>query len=100
MLDVHIYGAPSRRGAPGETDSVAATVVRDRDALDVRGLFEHCARNLERSHVPDFVQVLEELPKTPSEKVQTRFLVEAFESGQGVHAQEQVAVAPGQSRDG
>ncbi len=93
VSDVHIYGVPSRRGAPGETDIVAACVVRDRAGFDVRGLFAHCTRNLERSHVPDYVQVMNALPKTPSEKVQTRFLIEAFQSGQDVHGQDAAAVA-------
>ena len=35
---------------------------------------ERCARELERSHQPDYVQVVNELPKTASEKVQTRYL--------------------------
>ncbi len=61
--------------------------------FDVRGLFAHCTRNLERSHVPDYVQVMNALPKTPSEKVQTRFLIEAFQSGQDVHGLDAAAVA-------
>jgi acyl-CoA synthetase (AMP-forming)/AMP-acid ligase II len=93
VLDVHVYGVPSSRGAPGETDIVAAVVVRDRERFDARALFEHCARNLERSHVPDYIQVVEELPKTPSEKVQTRFLAQALESRQDVYAREQMAVS-------
>jgi acyl-CoA synthetase (AMP-forming)/AMP-acid ligase II len=93
VLDVHVYGVPSSRGAPGETDIVAALVVRDREQFDARALFDHCARTLERSHVPDYIQVVEELPKTPSEKVQTRFLAQALESGQGVYAREQMAVS-------
>ena len=74
VLDVHVYGLPSRMGAPGESDLVVAVVVRQPEAFDAASLFEHCARVLERSHVPDYVQVVEELPKTASEKVQTRFL--------------------------
>ena len=100
VLDVHIYGLPSARGGPGETDIVAATVVRDRDAFDVGALFEHCKRNLERSHVPDFIQVVDELPKTPTEKVQTRFLIEAFESERDVFALEEAAVAGRPRGDG
>jgi crotonobetaine/carnitine-CoA ligase len=78
VLDVHIYGAPSRAGAPGETDTVAAIVVRDREVFDADALFARCAARLERSHVPDFVQVVDDLPRTASEKVQARFLLDGL----------------------
>jgi crotonobetaine/carnitine-CoA ligase len=97
VLDVHVYGVPSRGGAPGETDIAAAVVLADRERVDIRALFEHCERSLERSHMPDYIQVVDELPKTPSEKVQTRLLVEALESGQGVYTREQMAASPGGS---
>jgi acyl-coenzyme A synthetase/AMP-(fatty) acid ligase len=79
VLDVHIYGVPARSGAPGETDIVAAIVVRDKEHVNVRSLWERCQRQLERSHVPDFIQVVDELPKTASEKVQARFLAEKLD---------------------
>jgi carnitine-CoA ligase len=78
VADVHIYGVPSRAGAPGETDIVAAVVLTDPGTFAVETLIGHCWDRLERSHVPDLVQVVDELPKTASEKVQTRFLVEAL----------------------
>jgi acyl-CoA synthetase (AMP-forming)/AMP-acid ligase II len=78
VADVHIYGVPSRAGAPGETDIVAAVVLTDAGDFAVEALIGHCWDRLERSHVPDLVQVVDELPKTASEKVQTRFLVEAL----------------------
>lgn len=87
VLDLHVYGVPAMSGAPGESDIVVAVVVRDRDAFDVRALFERCRRELERSHVPDYVQVVDELPKTATEKVQTRFLAEVFDqAAPGVYA--------------
>ncbi len=77
--DVHVYGVPARSGAPGESDVVAAVVATDPDWLDVAALFARCAERLERPYVPDFVQVLDELPKTATEKVQTRLLVQSFD---------------------
>src|SRR5581483_5119569 len=76
VLDVHVYGVPARSGAPGESDVVAAVVVRDPAQLDVAALFARCAARLERTHVPDYLQIVDELPKTATEKVQTRVLVE------------------------
>jgi crotonobetaine/carnitine-CoA ligase len=89
VRDVHVYGVPAAGGAPGEKDIVAAMVVRDPAAFDARALFAHCAAHLERSHVPDFLQVVGELPKTATEKVQTRFLIEALATGRGVYTREE-----------
>ncbi len=93
VLDVHIYGVPSRAGAPGETDIVAAVVVRDPDTFDAEPLFQRCAARLERSHVPDFLQVVDDLPRTASEKVQARFLLEQLsESAENVFTRAAAAV--------
>jgi acyl-CoA synthetase (AMP-forming)/AMP-acid ligase II len=87
VLDVHIYGVPARSGAPGESDVVAALVPRDLTSLDAAALFARCARRLERAQLPDYLQVVEALPKTATEKVQTNLLAEAFDpSRPGVHA--------------
>jgi len=80
VLDAHVYGVPSQTGAPGESDIVVAVVVSRPEAFDPTSLFEHCARVLERSHIPDYIQVVDELPKTASEKVQTRFLAAALDA--------------------
>jgi acyl-coenzyme A synthetase/AMP-(fatty) acid ligase len=93
VLDAHVYGVPSRAAAPGESDLVVAVVVRQPDAFDARSLFERCQRVLERSHVPDYIQVVDELPKTASEKVQTRFLAAALDtSAPSVHIRPGAAV--------
>jgi acyl-CoA synthetase (AMP-forming)/AMP-acid ligase II len=88
VRDVHVYGVPAAGGAPGEKDIVVAMVVRDPETFDARAVFEHCAAQLERSHVPDFLQVVEELPKTATEKVQTRFLIEALQTRRSVYKRE------------
>jgi len=89
VLDVHVYGVPARSGAPGESEVVAAVVVRDPEHLDVAGLFGRCARRLDRTHLPDYLQVVDELPKTATQKVQTRVLVERFDrSAEGVYPRE------------
>jgi acyl-CoA synthetase (AMP-forming)/AMP-acid ligase II len=91
VLDVFVYGLPARSGAPGESDLVAAIVVRDRARLDVAALLERCAQRLERAQLPDYVQVLEELPKTATEKVQTSVLARLFDpAAPEVHERAQV----------
>ncbi len=93
VLDLHVYGIPSRAGAPGESDIVAAVVVRDKERFNVRALFERCLRELERSHVPDYIQLVDELPKTASEKVQTRFLAETLDpASRSVFSRHEMAV--------
>ncbi len=93
IADVHIYGIPSRMGASGETDIVAAIVVRDPKTFDAGALFDRCAVRLERSHVPDYLQVVDDLPRTASEKVLSRVLAAAFDtSAPGVHAHRLAAV--------
>ena len=79
VLDVHVYGVPARSGAPGESEVVAAVVAADPARVDATALFARCAARLERPYVPDFIQVLDELPKTATEKVQTRLLVQSFD---------------------
>jgi crotonobetaine/carnitine-CoA ligase len=74
--DVHVYGVPSRGGTPGEKDIVAAVVPRDAASFDPKALLEHCVARLDRNAVPSYIQVVREMPKTASEKVQERFLVD------------------------
>jgi crotonobetaine/carnitine-CoA ligase len=79
VVDVHVYGVPARSGAPGESDIVAAVVLRQFNDSAPRQLFDLCRQRLEHSHVPDYIQVVAELPKTASEKVQTGLLAKALD---------------------
>ena len=82
-----VYGVPALSGAPGEKDVVAAIVPRDRDRFDAAALFAHCRQGLEPNFVPGYLQVVDEIPKTASEKPQERFLTERFSrDGEGVFA--------------
>ncbi len=83
VADVYVYGLAVSEGlAPGEKDIVGAVVPARENPFDVHALFEACRDKLDRNSVPDFIQVLGEIPKTASEKPQERFLVEAFETRQ------------------
>jgi len=77
--DVYVYGVASERLAPGEKEVVAAVVPKAGVAFDAQRLFAHCREQLEAGMVPGFIQVLELIPKTASEKPQDRYLLEAFE---------------------
>jgi crotonobetaine/carnitine-CoA ligase len=78
VTDVYVYGVPSASGAPGEKEVVAAIVV-DRTRFDAAAVFTACQATLEANFVPSFLQVLDEIPKTASEKPQDRFLIEALQ---------------------
>jgi crotonobetaine/carnitine-CoA ligase len=83
VSDVYVYGVPAASGAPGEKDVVAAVVPADPARFDARRVFRVLGERLERSHVPTYLQVLAEIPKTASEKPQERFLVADLEARRG-----------------
>lgn len=78
VSDVFVYGVEAASGAPGEKDVVAAVVAFDRATFDPSSVFEECRRTLESNFVPSYLQVVDEIPKTSSEKPQERFLLETF----------------------
>lgn len=78
VSDVCVYGVPAATGAPGESDIVAAVVPFVGKTIDLESLIEACKAKLERNAVPTYIQIVEEIPKTASEKNLTRLLKEAF----------------------
>ncbi|NQU08207.1 MAG: AMP-binding protein [Candidatus Abyssubacteria bacterium] len=91
VTEVAVYGIPAASGAPGEKDVVAAIVPVDRSTLNLVSIYDKCRKELESNFVPSYLQVLDELPKTISEKPQERFLIELFEKDKGsVYTEERV----------
>ncbi len=78
VSDVFVYGVPAASGAPGEKDAVAAIVLQAGKTFDPADVFAVCRKNLEANFVPSYLQVVDEIPKTASEKPQERFLLERF----------------------
>ncbi len=78
VSDVFVYGVPAASGAPGEKDVVAAIVSAEGTTCDAETVFARCREGLEPNFVPSFLQMVDEIPKTASEKPQERFLLEAF----------------------
>jgi crotonobetaine/carnitine-CoA ligase len=79
VTDVFVYGVTAASGAPGEKDVVAAIVPAKGGEIDVDSVFAACREGLEPNFVPTYLQVVDEIPKTASEKPQERFLLERFE---------------------
>jgi crotonobetaine/carnitine-CoA ligase len=89
VADVFVYGVPAASGAPGEKDVVAAIVFAAGEKPDAESVFAACREKLEPNFVPSYLQVLDELPKTASEKPQERILLQRFDpDGANVHRQQ------------
>jgi crotonobetaine/carnitine-CoA ligase len=78
VSDVFVYGVPAASGAPGEKDVVAAIVFAAGARRDPAEIFRSCRARLEPNFVPSYLQVVDEIPKTASEKPQERILLEQF----------------------
>ncbi|MFT3800231.1 MAG: AMP-binding protein [Burkholderiaceae bacterium] len=74
ISDVFVYGVPGRSGTPGEKDVVAAIVTRDPGVRDAASIFALCEARLERNSIPTYLQFVDEIPKTASEKPLERVL--------------------------
>ena len=76
VTDACCYGVPAASGSPGESDVVLAVVPRAGTSFDPAALIAHLEARLEPNFVPSLLQVVDEIPKTISEKPQVRFLQE------------------------
>jgi crotonobetaine/carnitine-CoA ligase len=100
VSDVFVYGVPAASGAPGEKDVVAAIVPAPGAALAPEAIFAWCRERLESNAVPSYLQVVDEIPKTASEKPQERFLLERFAPGApGVFSESRLLPSHALSRD-
>ena len=67
VLDAAAYGVPSELT---EDDVMVAVVTRPGHTVDPAGLTEFCAERMAKHMVPRYVDVVEALPRTPTEKVE------------------------------
>ena len=79
VADVFVYGVPAASGAPGEKDVVAVIVPAAGGRFDPAAIFAACREKLEPNAVPTYVQVVDEIPKTASEKPVERLLLQQFD---------------------
>lgn len=78
VSEATVYGIPAASGAPGESDLVAAVTAFEGAAIDPAALFGHCRQALEPNMIPSYLQVVDEIPKSVSEKALNRVLKERF----------------------
>lgn len=76
--DVCVYGIPAASGSPGESDLVAAIVAMEGQSIDPKSIFAHCRKKLDGNAVPSYLQVVDVIPKTASEKNLDRLLKDEF----------------------
>ena len=73
VLEAAAYGVPSDLT---EEELMVAVVLRDGSTLSSAELVDWCAPRMARHMLPRYVDILPELPKTPTEKVEKYRLVE------------------------
>lgn len=78
VAEVCVYGIPSEQGAPGESDLVAAVAPFDGALLDPAAIYEKCKKDMEPNFIPSYLQFVDEVPKTISEKFMSRVLKDEF----------------------
>lgn len=81
VSEVCVYGIPAASGAPGESDLVAALSPFPGSDPDLEAVRSACRAELERNALPSFFQIVDEIPKTASEKHLERILREGFSPG-------------------
>lgn len=80
VTDICVFGIPSASGAPGESDLVAAFVPAGSTPPDIKRVFDLCLDKLERNSVPSYLWVVEQIPKTASQKNLSRVLKDQFDA--------------------
>jgi len=74
-----VFGIPAESGAPGESDIVVALKSFKGKNIDMDSLFDFYEKNLEANFIPLYTWIVDEIPKTPSEKLLRRVLKENFD---------------------
>jgi len=78
ISEVCVYGIPAETGAPGESDLVVAVSLFPGKKLDLESIKTICKKQLEPNSIPSYLQLVEEMPKSASEKILDRELKEKF----------------------
>jgi acyl-CoA synthetase (AMP-forming)/AMP-acid ligase II len=76
IAEVSVYGVPSKAGAPGESDVVVAMAAAEDKSIDVKEILDWC-------HIPSYLQIVDEIPKTLSQRPLTRVLKVDFREKKG-----------------
>ncbi|MGZ8139276.1 AMP-binding protein [Bordetella bronchiseptica] len=80
IADVFVYGVPSSNGVAGETDTVAAIVLAGGAQFSPDALWNYCRERLEKNHIPSYLQRVDSIPKTSSEKPLLHVIAHSFDA--------------------
>lgn len=80
VRDVFVYGVATKANVAGEKTLVAAVVATDPSLFDEAALLDYCREHLEKNDIPEIVQLLDNIPKTVSEKPIENACVELLRS--------------------
>jgi len=81
VADVFVYGVATPRNVSGEKTLVAAVVPEDPRTFKAEALLAWCRTQLEKNDVPEVIQVLDQIPKTISEKPIEKVCIELLGLG-------------------
>lgn len=78
VSEVCVYGIPAASAAPGESDLVAAVTPLEGRSITPESIYQLCKERLEANFIPSYLQVVDEIPKSISEKALDRVLRDRF----------------------
>ncbi len=73
-----VYGVPAISGAPGESDLIAALAPVEGAQINPQSIYDLCKKELDPNHIPSYLQIVNEIPKSISEKALDRVLRDKF----------------------
>lgn len=79
VADIYVYGLATPQNTPGEKEVIAAIVAGS--GFDPECIIPACAQALGSANTPTYLQIVDTIPKTASEKPQDRHLIAMIESG-------------------
>lgn len=82
--DVYVYGVSRDQNTPGEKTVVAAIVMPESRKLVIDDFLFHVKEVISQGTYPDYFQILDEIPKTASEKPIERIMVQYLNTGEGI----------------
>ncbi len=78
VSETYVFGVPAKTGAPGESDLVAVVSPFPGKEINPEKIFRILKEKLPPNFVPTYLMVVDEIPKTPSEKPKDHLLKTTF----------------------
>lgn len=82
--DVYVYGVPLPNNSPGEKTVIATIVLSANSSLDIKNFLFHVRKVIGQGPYPDYFHIIDQIPKTASEKPIERFMIQYLNTGKGI----------------